>query len=1125
MRKLSIGTAAVVVFLFLLAVVSASDGWCASGMLTADETWSGTVTVTGDVTVPSDVTLTVLPGTTVEFYAQSDDQAGGNDSNVSELIVYGGLIAEGTEAEPIAFASGAMVPGEGDWGGITVVWELGFKTASLKHCDVGYGAHGLSFSAQSGVSIPTIENCAFHHSSGNGLSFTATDGAQVTIDINNTTISDNDGYGIYGYTEDGGSFLSGAVDGGSITGNGNNGVYIYNNYGRSNLSFAGITVSGNTTHGYNFQDNYTQSRSYYTVEDGAIFGNGTGIYIKPQHRSSATVYVRDNEIYQSTDGIYLDNIQGDSSYDQQSELSVSGNRIHDNSGYGVYCYAHYYYARISATVTSNEIYRNGKHGVYCIRFRTDYTKNQMAAAITLNSVYENSGDGLYLQTSQAVDILYNDIHDNTGCGMYLWSPADGSNLCYNNFQDNVGYALDNGAGVSINARLNYWGAAATAEMDAGGNPKDIGSINDSYDDGSRGTVDYSEWLSEAATIPSEAVSRITSPADGALMKANVLRIKGVAAAPASISRVEVSPDNGTNWYEASGKTVWYYDWTVTGDGNHTLLSRVIDGDGRIETPGPGVTITIDSALPTTSGALAADEEWSGEILITGDVTVPSGVTLTIAPGAVVLFQALNDDRGAGANGSRAELVVNGTLSSEGTEAEPIIFTSSSGNPAKGDWYGIRAGAHAANASIGMSHCTVEYAIEGLSASAAAYNATIAVGDSAFRNHSGNGMSFTATDGAQVTIDVGATTISDNDGYGIYGCTEDGGSVLSGSVEGGSVTGNGSNGVYIYNRYGRSDLTFDSVTVSGNTTYGYYFRDDYTQNRSYYTVRGGEIFGNGVGIYVKSQSCSSPSVYVLYNEIYQSADGIYLLNSQSNQYYQQSELRVSGNSIHDNSGSGIHCYTGYYYARIYADIASNEIYRNGSHGVYCHRHSHDRESNWMVCAVTLNQVYENGGCGLHLETTDAVDVIYNDIRDNAWSGLYLLSADDGSNVEFNNFDNSSTALDNGGGTSANARLNYWGAAATAEMDAGGNPKDIGAINDSYDDGSRGTVDYSEWLSEAATIPAEAVSRITSPADGSFDEGERSANQGSGGGACVDIPRGSEPGQRDELVRGLRQNSLV
>ena len=391
--------------------------------------------------------------------------------------------------------------------------------------------------------------------------------------------------------------------------------------------------------------------------------------------------------------------------------------------------------------------------------------------------------------------------------MYLWSPADGSNLCYNNFQDNVGYALDNGAGVSINARLNYWGAAATAEMDAGGNPKDIGSINDSYDDGSRGTVDYSEWLSEAATIPSEAVSRITSPADGALMKANVLRIKGVAAAPASISRVEVSPDNGTNWYEASGKTVWYYDWTVTGDGNHTLLSRVIEDDDHIETPGPGVTITIDSSLPTTSGALAEDEDWSGEVLITGDVTVPVGVTLTIAPGANIRFQALADDQGAGANVSRAELIVNGSLVAEGTEAEPVAFTSSSGNPARGDWHGIRVGADAADASASLSHCTVEYAIEALSANAAAHNSAIAVSDSVLLNSSGNGLSFTATGGGQITVDVSDATIEDNDGYGIYGHTEGAGSLLIGAVSGGAIIGNGDNGGVRLQLFARSQRSF------------------------------------------------------------------------------------------------------------------------------------------------------------------------------------------------------------------------------------------------------------------------------------------------------------------------------
>ena len=39
---------------------------------------------------------------------------------------------------------------------------------------------------------------------------------------------------------------------------------------------------------------------------------------------------------------------------------------------------------------------------------------------------------------------------------------------------------------------------------------------------------------------------------------------------------------------------------------------------------------------TTSGTLTADEVWSGTINISGDVTVPKGVTLTIEPGTEIV---------------------------------------------------------------------------------------------------------------------------------------------------------------------------------------------------------------------------------------------------------------------------------------------------------------------------------------------------------------------------------------------------------------------------------------------------------------------------------------------------------
>lgn len=45
---------------------------------------------------------------------------------------------------------------------------------------------------------------------------------------------------------------------------------------------------------------------------------------------------------------------------------------------------------------------------------------------------------------------------------------------------------------------------------------------------------------------------------------------------------------------------------------------------------------IGSAMEMKSGTLPTSEVWSGEIKITGDVTVPKGSTLTIEPGTVFI---------------------------------------------------------------------------------------------------------------------------------------------------------------------------------------------------------------------------------------------------------------------------------------------------------------------------------------------------------------------------------------------------------------------------------------------------------------------------------------------------------
>jgi hypothetical protein len=107
---------------------------------------------------------------------------------------------------------------------------------------------------------------------------------------------------------------------------------------------------------------------------------------------------------------------------------------------------------------------------------------------------------------------------------------------------------------------------------------------------------------------------------------------------------------------------------------------------------------------TTSGSLTEDEVWSGIVEITGDVTVPHGISLTVQPGTAVRF--------ADGTGLR----VDGGLKAEGTAEAPIRFGSASVLPTPGAWKGIEFGYRSRDTGR-MRHCMVEDAEMGIRSSA------------------------------------------------------------------------------------------------------------------------------------------------------------------------------------------------------------------------------------------------------------------------------------------------------------------------------------------------------------------------------------------------------------------------
>ncbi|MHC4745171.1 MAG: CotH kinase family protein, partial [Planctomycetota bacterium] len=105
--------------------------------------------------------------------------------------------------------------------------------------------------------------------------------------------------------------------------------------------------------------------------------------------------------------------------------------------------------------------------------------------------------------------------------------------------------------------------------------------------------------------------------------------------------------------------------TFTGSGDFTLTA-----DYMGESASKALTNLSGEPVNTVSGSLAGSATWSGIYHITsGDYSIPSGVTLTLNPGTLVLI----DGVASGENGT--DIDVGGSIQSLGTAASPVTFTA------------------------------------------------------------------------------------------------------------------------------------------------------------------------------------------------------------------------------------------------------------------------------------------------------------------------------------------------------------------------------------------------------------------------------------------------------------------
>jgi Domain of unknown function (DUF4082)/Cadherin-like domain len=94
-----------------------------------------------------------------------------------------------------------------------------------------------------------------------------------------------------------------------------------------------------------------------------------------------------------------------------------------------------------------------------------------------------------------------------------------------------------------------------------------------------------------STDTTAPVSIINAP--GAVQEQQIVTITGTASDTGGIvAGVEVSTDGGATWHPATGTTSWSYSWWPQEVGTFNILSRAVDDSLNLESPGPGISVTV-----------------------------------------------------------------------------------------------------------------------------------------------------------------------------------------------------------------------------------------------------------------------------------------------------------------------------------------------------------------------------------------------------------------------------------------------------------------------------------------------------------------------------------------------------
>lgn len=218
---------------------------------------------------------------------------------------------------------------------------------------------------------------------------------------------------------------------------------------------------------------------------------------------------------------------------------------------------------------------------------------------------------------------------------------------------------------------------------------------------------------------------------------------------------------------------------AAGAGGDTGGDELLDCDDR------------DVSDATEAENVTEDTTWEGTVLVSGDVRVTAGATLTIAPGTHVIMDA-DSTFEIGWNANAA------TIKAEGTAAQPIRFCGKEAEP--GYWGSLIVGTNVTSDSV-LSHVLVA---DGGGDAAVILDSDVEVSDFVVRNAEADGVHARDFDDASARLSV--------EGSGASAVVLTGPGAATRFPLGGSLAGNAENLVRVRFADIEDDTTFHALDV-------------------------------------------------------------------------------------------------------------------------------------------------------------------------------------------------------------------------------------------------------------------------------------------------------------------------